>query len=153
MLPASTKPAGPLQRLVPRPLTDRARSWAVTLSLTLIAGLVRLWNLGYPTDRGTPVFDEKHYAPQAWQMLHNGGVEDNPGYELIVHPPVAKQLMAIGEWIFGYNGVGWRFSGAVCGVVLVLLVARIVRRISRSTLVGAIAGVLCICDGVSFVAS
>src|SRR6478609_11412586 len=67
--PASTKPAEPLQRLVPRPLTDRARSWAVTLSLTLIAGLVRLWNLGYPTDRGTPVFDEKHYAPQAWQML------------------------------------------------------------------------------------
>ena len=57
MRPPPTKPAGPLQRLVPRPLTDRARSWAVTLSLTLIAGLVRLWNLGYPTDRGTPVFD------------------------------------------------------------------------------------------------
>ncbi|MGH3784696.1 MAG: hypothetical protein ACRDRO_29800, partial [Pseudonocardiaceae bacterium] len=71
--PAATKPAGPLQRLVPRPLTDRARSWAVTLSLTMIAALVRLWNLGYPTDRGTPVFDEKHYAPQAWQMLRTGG--------------------------------------------------------------------------------
>lgn len=39
------------------------------------------------------------------------------------------------------------------GVILVVLVARIVRRISRSTLVGAIAGLLLIADGVTFVAS
>ena len=102
---------------------------------------------------GTPIFDEKHYAPQAWQMLHNHGVEDNPGYGLVVHPPVGKQLIAIGEAIFGYNGLGWRFTGALLGVVMVLLVARIVRRISRSTLVGGIAGLLLIADGVSFVAS
>ena len=75
--------------------------------------------------RGTPIFDEKHYAPQAWQVLHNHGVEDNPGYGLVVHPPVGKQLIAIGEALFGYNGLGWRFSGAVCGVILVLLVVRI----------------------------
>ena len=86
-------------------------------------------------------------------MLHNHGVEDNPGFGLVVHPPVGKQLIAIGEAIFGYNGVGWRFTGALLGVVMVTLVMRIVRRISRSTLVGAIAGVLCICDGVSFVAA
>lgn len=98
-----------------------------------------------------PIFDEKHYAPQAWQVLNNHGVEDNPGYGLVVHPPVGKQLIAIGEAIFGYNGFGWRFTGALLGVVLVALVVRIVRRISRSTLVGAIAGVLLICDGVSFV--
>ena len=86
-------------------------------------------------------------------MLHNHGVEDNPGYGLVVHPPVGKQLIAIGEAMFGYNGVGWRFTGAVLGIVMVALVVRIVRRISRSTLVGAIAGVLLICDGVSFVAA
>ena len=45
---------------------------------------------GLPTDSGTPLFDEKHYAPQAWQMLHNYGVEDNPGYGLVVHPPLGK---------------------------------------------------------------
>ena len=76
---------------------------------------------------GTPIFDEKHYAPQAWQLLHNHGVEDNPGYGLVVHPPVGKQLIAIGEAVFGYNGLGWRFSGAVCGVILVLLIVRIGR--------------------------
>ncbi|MGH3718925.1 MAG: dolichyl-phosphate-mannose--protein mannosyltransferase [Pseudonocardiaceae bacterium] len=151
MPPVLTKPAGPLQRLVGRPLTDRWRSWAVTLSLTMLAAAVRLWNLGLPTDRGTPVFDEKHYAPQAWQMLRNGGVEDNAGYELIVHPPLGKQLIALGELVMGYNGWGWRLSAALAGTVCVLLIVRIVRRMTRSTLLGGIAGVLLIVDGVSHV--
>lgn len=133
--------------------TDDVRGWVVTGVVTLVAAVTRFVNLGSPTDGGTPVFDEKHYAPQAWQVLHNHGVEDNPGFSLVVHPPVGKQLIAIGEALFGYNGVGWRFTGALLGVVMVALVVRIVRRISRSTLVGAIAGVLVICDGVSFVAS
>jgi dolichyl-phosphate-mannose--protein O-mannosyl transferase len=132
---------------------DRLQGWVMTAVITALAAVTRFLNLGSPTDAGTPIFDEKHYAPQAWQLLHNHGVEDNPGYGLVVHPPVGKQLIAIGEALFGYNGVGWRFSGAVCGVVLVVLVARIARRISRSTAVGAIAGLLIIADGVTFVTS
>jgi dolichyl-phosphate-mannose--protein O-mannosyl transferase len=132
---------------------DTLNGWTMTAVVTALAALTRFLNLGSPTDAGTPIFDEKHYAPQAWQMLFNHGVEDNPGYGLVVHPPVGKQLMSIGEAMFGYNGLGWRFSGAVLGVIMVGLVARIVRRISRSTMVGAIAGLLLIADGVSFVAS
>ena len=132
---------------------DRLQGWAMTAVITALAALTRFLNLGSPTDAGSPIFDEKHYAPQAWQLLHNHGVEDNPGYGLVVHPPVGKQLIAIGEALFGYNGLGWRFSGAVCGVILVALVARITRRITRSTLVGGIAGLLLIADGVSFVAA
>ncbi|MGH3936154.1 MAG: dolichyl-phosphate-mannose--protein mannosyltransferase, partial [Pseudonocardiaceae bacterium] len=151
--PSPTKPADSLQWLMPRPLTDSWRGWIVALGLTLVAGLVRLWNLGQPTDGGTPVFDEKHYAPQAWQMLRNGGVEDNAGYELVVHPPLGKQLMALGELLMGYNGWGWRLSAALAGTVCVLLIVRIVRRMTRSTLLGGIAGVLLIADGVSHVQS
>ena len=132
---------------------DRLQGWAMTAVITALAAVTRFLNLGSPTDAGTPIFDEKHYAPQAWQVLHNHGVEDNPGYGLVVHPPVGKQLIAIGEALFGYNGLGWRFSGAMCGVIVVLLVVRIARRMSRSTLVGGIAGLLLITDGVSFVAS
>ncbi|WP_405134721.1 dolichyl-phosphate-mannose--protein mannosyltransferase [Nocardia sp. NBC_01388] len=132
---------------------DRARGWVVTLFLTAVAGLTRFIQLGYPTDGKTPVFDEKHYAPQAWQILTGGGVEDNPGYGLVVHPPIGKDMIALGEAIFGYTGWGWRFSAAVCGTLLVFLVIRITRRMTRSTLIGAFAGILLIADGVSFVSS
>lgn len=144
---------GPLVPVADFGPLDHVRGWVVTGIITLLATVTRFVNLGSPTDAGTPIFDEKHYAPQAWQVLNNHGVEDNPGFGLVVHPPVGKQLIALGEAIFGYDGVGWRFTGALLGVVMVTLVMRIVRRISRSTLVGAIAGVLCICDGVSFVAA
>ena len=64
-----------------------------------LAAISRFLNLGSPTDAGTPVFDEKHYAPQAWQLLHNHGVEDNPGYGLVVHPPDADRA-----WVLPMDG-------------------------------------------------
>jgi dolichyl-phosphate-mannose--protein O-mannosyl transferase len=154
--PADGEPAAieadPADRLVGSPPpTDRLRGWLVALSLALLGGLVRMWNLGLPTDKGTPVFDEKHYVPQAAQVLRNGGYEDNPGYELVVHPPLGKQLISIGEAMFGYTGWGWRFTAALAGTLCVLMIVRIGRRLTRSTLLGAIAGVLLICDGVSHV--
>jgi dolichyl-phosphate-mannose-protein mannosyltransferase len=135
------------------PPVDRLRGWLVTISLTLVAAVVRFAGLGNPTDGGTPVFDEKHYVPQAWQMLRNGGFEDNPGFELVVHPPLGKQLIALGEMVFGYNGFGWRAAAALAGTLTVLLIIRVGRRLTRSTMLGGIAGVLLICDGVSHVQS
>lgn len=139
-----------LGRLMP---TDRVRGWVVTLVLALIGGITRFQNLGFPTDKGTPIFDEKHYVPQAWQMLRNGWFEDNAGYELIVHPPLAKQFIALGEWMLGYNGWGWRSSSAVAGTIIIVLTVRVARRLTRSTMLGAVAGVLVICDGVLFIQS
>ncbi|GFG66999.1 putative dolichyl-phosphate-mannose--protein mannosyltransferase [Mycobacterium kubicae] len=144
---------GPLLPVADFGPTDRLRGWIATAVITVLAAVTRFLNLGSPTDNGTPIFDEKHYAPQAWQVLNNHGIEDNPGFGLVVHPPIGKQLIATGEALFGYTGIGWRFTGALLGMVLVALVMRIVRRISRSTLVGTIAGLLIICDGVSFVAA
>src|SRR6478609_7820475 len=132
---------------------DRLQGWAMTAVVTALAAVTRFLNLGSPTDAGTPIFDEKHYAPQAWQMLHNHGLEDNPGYGLVVHPPVGKQLIAMGEAIFGYNGLGWRFAGGVAGTIMILLVIRIVRRLTRSTLIGGLGGILLVADGVTFVSS
>ena len=114
--------------------------------------------LGYPTDKGTPIFDEKHYAPQAWEMVRSfrdpfvGGIEANPGYGLVVHPPLAKQLMGIGEFFFGYTPWGWRLTGAVLGIATVLLIMGIAYRIA-STRVAFFAGLIATCDGVLLVAS
>ena len=66
---------------------------------------------------------------------------------LLVHPPLGKQLIAIGEALFGYDGFGWRFSAAACGVLTVFLTIRAARRLTRSTLLGGLAGILLICDG------
>jgi dolichyl-phosphate-mannose--protein O-mannosyl transferase len=139
--------------LIGKPMpTDRLRAWLVTGILALFGGFIRLQNLGFPTDpETTPVFDEKHYVPQAWEMLRNGGVEDNPAYELTVHPPFGKELIAIGEWLLGYNGWGWRIMSALAASLMILMIIRIARRLTRSTLLGGIAGVLLICDGVSHV--
>ncbi|HEX5143604.1 MAG TPA: phospholipid carrier-dependent glycosyltransferase [Mycobacterium sp.] len=142
---------GPLVPVADFGPVDRLNGWIMAAVIAVLAAITRLLNVQSPTDAGTPIFDEKHYVPQAWQMLHNSGVEDNPGYGLVVHPPVGKQLIATGEAIFGYNGLGWRFTGAMLGVAAVVIVARTVRRISRSTLVGGIAGLLLIVDGVTFV--
>jgi len=107
--------------------------------LAMLAAVSRFVGLTRPTDNGTPIFDEKHYVPQAWQILRSaadpvaGGIEDNPGFGLVVHPPVAKQIIAIGEWLFGYTPLGWRFMSAVAGVLVVLAVMDITRRLSRST--------------------
>ena len=151
--PRSPRPTDPVTLLGPPAPTGRLRGWLVTLGLTVLAAVIRFVGLGRPTDRGTPVFDEKHYVPQAWQMLRNGGVENNPGYELIVHPPLGKQLIALGELVFGYDGFGWRMAAALSGVLSVLLIVRVARRLTGSTLLGGIAGVLLICDGLSHVQS
>ena len=152
-VPPLTKPTRAARRVLPPMPTDRARGWAVTAIITGTAAVVRTAGLGSITDGGTPLFDEKYYAIQAREILRNGGVEDNQGFGVVVHPPFGKQLIAIGEWLLGYSPTGWRLASAVAGIVSVLLIIRVVRRMTRSTLLGGIAGVLLICDGVSHVQS
>ena len=153
-IPALTnrRPATPAV-LPPMPDRPRPRAGSSPAILTAIAAVVRLVGLGDRTDGGTPLFDEKYYAIQAQEILRNGGVEDNQGFGVVVHPPFGKQLIAIGEWLLGYTPTGWRLASAVAGIVSVLLIIRVVRRMTRSTLLGGIAGVLLICDGVSHVQS
>src|ERR1700739_5090088 len=88
---------GPLVPVADFGPIDHIRGWIVTGVITLLATVTRFINLGSPTDGGTPVFDAKHYAPQAWQVLHNHGGEDNPGFGFGVHPPVGRQFIAIGR--------------------------------------------------------
>lgn len=150
-IPAIEAPVRPERRRLAGPPTDRLRGWITTIVLTLIGGLSRLWNVGSATDNGTPLFDEKYYAIQAAEVARNGGVEDNQAYGVVVHPPFGKQLIALGENLLGYTPAGWRIASVVAGTVVVLLTVRVVRRLTGSTLLGGIGGVLIICDGVSYV--
>lgn len=147
--PATPAPVPVSAALLPPMPTDRARSWIITAILTLLGGIIRFWQLGFRSDGGTPLFDEKYYAVQAAEAIRTGGVDDNQAFGVIVHPPLGKQIIALGELIFGYNPVGWRFASALAGTLIILIIIRATRRLTRSTLIGALAGVLLICDGVS----
>ena len=71
----------------------------------------------------------------------------------IVHPPIGKWLIASGEALFGMNSFGWRVASLVFGTLLILITIRLVRRVSRSTLIGGMAGLLLTFDGLAFVMS
>ncbi|MFD9814558.1 dolichyl-phosphate-mannose--protein mannosyltransferase [Streptomyces sp. NPDC059080] len=146
----------------------RASGWAGPLLVTLLAGVLRFWHLGSPDK---VIFDETYYPKDAWSLLQFGyeGTWDkhandalvghparillhsDPSY--VVHPPMGKWLIAVGEWAFGMNPFGWRFMVALLGTLSVLLVCRIGRRLLRSTALGCLAGALLAVDGLHFVMS
>lgn len=150
-VPPIEAPVRPERRKMPSMPSDRWRGWITTIVLTVIGGLNRLWNVGSATDNGTPLFDEKYYAVQAAEVARNNGVEDNQAYGVVVHPPLGKQLIALGEHLMGYTPTGWRLASVIAGTFVIFLTVRVVRRITRSTLMGGIGGILIICDGVSYV--
>ena len=76
------------------------------------------------------------------------------GYgEYVVQPPVGKLLMAVGEWLFGLTTLGWRVAPALFGTLAILVMCRVARRLTRSTVLGCTAGLLLSLDGLEFVLS
>ncbi len=165
--PAGEEPRGLRDRLVPPMPAASIWGWAGPLLVTLFGGFLRFYRLGVPH---AVVFDETYYVPDAWSILKHG-VEYNhpknvndlllsgsthvlsgPG-EYVAHPPFGKVLIAVGEWMFGLNPFGWRFAVAVAGTLAILMTARITRRMTRSTLLGCVAGLLMALDGLEFVLS
>lgn len=168
--PATPRPrefeAAVRQRLVAPSLSDRGGGWAAPLLVTALAGLLRFWHLGRPASL---VFDEKYYPQEAQSFLkygveyavpYDGPPPNDSGPNFVVHPPLGKWVIALGEKAFGYDlhtahpdGFGWRFSVALLGTLSVLVLCRTGRRLFRSTLLGCVAGLLLAVDGLSVVAS
>ncbi len=147
---------------------DRFTGWVATLAVTALAGFLRLWHLGRPH---AFLFDETYYAKDAWSLWHHGYVTgyvadadkkilggtvdglftDSPS--MVVHPEVGKWLIALGEHLFGMDPAGWRVASAVVGTLMVTVMVRLARRLTGSTLLGCVAGLLLCFDGLEFVLS
>lgn len=145
----SRRPRTARELLTPRLPQDRALGWVVTIVVTAVAGFLRMWAVGFPDQK---IFDEVYYPKNAVELLRQG-YENNPGHLFVVHPPLGKWCMSLGIELFGDTSFGWRFMGAVAGTLAVLLLIRITRRMTGSTLLGGIAGLLLALDGLSVVMS
>jgi len=155
---------------------EKLIGWLAPIGIALLALGLRLWHLGTPK---VFAFDETYYAKDAWSLLNNGFIENykadadgNPKTDinadllaghvhhvwdgtpsLAVHPDVGKWMIALGEKVWGMDPFGWRVASAVVGALMVLVMARMVRRMTGSTLLGCVAGVLLMVDGLEFVLS
>jgi dolichyl-phosphate-mannose--protein O-mannosyl transferase len=154
-------------RLVPPMPGSAFWGWAGPLLVTAFGTFLRFNRLSVP---GSVIFDETYYVPDALGILRYGTEHNyianrnaliasgnthifSSGGEFVVHPPFGKILIAAGEAMFGLNPFGWRFAVAVVGSLSILLVARIARRMTRSTLLGCVAGLLLALDGLELVMS
>ncbi len=144
-------------------------SWLATMFVVAIAAIIRFANLSHPPGK---IFDEIYYARDAWALIDRAvewNYKDN-GPSYVVHPPLGKWLIGLGEWAFGYSDAehgisvpgqlwttapefGWRFSAALIGTLAVLLLIRTGRRLFRSTMLGCAAGLLLALDGFHVVLS
>ncbi len=159
---------------------DRLWGWLGPLLVTAFAAFFRFNRLAIPR---AVIFDETYYVKDAWSILKHGvewnwvSIPSNPNYvndqiaaghytaslfqlcsgtscgEYVVQPPVGKLLIAVGEWLYGLNSFGWRFSTALFGSLAILVMCRVARRMTRSTLLGCLAGLLLSLDGLEFVLS
>ena len=162
-------------RLISPMPDDRLRGWIWPLIITAFAAFLRFNRLSVPN---AIIFDETYYVKDAWSILQHG-VEFNwatyfpnantqipAGHtsfvfhctgtacaEYVVQPPVGKLLIAVGEWLYGLTSFGWRSASAFIGTLAILVMCRVTRRLTRSTLLGCVAGLLLSLDGLEFVLS
>ncbi len=148
------------------PPTNGRGGWMATLLVGLVAGLLRLVRLDIPAGK---IFDEIYYACDAQNLLRFGvevateSSADDPAVAMrctptgesgfIVHPPLGKWAIALGLRVFGVNEFGWRIAAAVMGTVMVVVLVRVARRMTGSTELACLAGLLLSLDGLHFVQS
>ncbi|MDY0911006.1 dolichyl-phosphate-mannose--protein mannosyltransferase [Microbacterium sp. CFBP9034] len=148
------------------PRAARLYGWIGPAIVVVLAGVLRLWNLGAAHDLMNQ-FDETYYVKDAWTLSQLGyeaawpaeandrflaGATDifttDPAF--VIHPPLGKWIIALGMMIVGpENGWGWRLTTALLGTAAVLVLMLIAKRLTRSTTFAVIAGLLMAVDGLA----
>ena len=116
-------------------ITDPARRQRIVFIVALIllaSAALRLYHLADPTEY---MFDEIYYAKDAKAIVDNRLGTDGPlpweaGDEVSwPHPEMGKLAIAAGVLVFGDRAFGWRFPAVIAGLVMLLLVYPIARRL------------------------
>ena len=150
------------------PWVHTAARWVAPAAVVGVAAATRLIGLGHPAEI---VFDETYYVKDAWSLwnlgFESGWPEDaNARFAagetqiftgdaaFVVHPPLGKWLIALGMAAFGpADPAGWRISMAVLGILAVILVMVVAKRLTGSRALAVVAGGLLAIDGNAIVMS
>ncbi|WP_454118452.1 dolichyl-phosphate-mannose--protein mannosyltransferase [Microbacterium lacticum] len=155
-------------RVAGDPRLQRLYGWLAPTLVTLLAAILRLWNLGHPH---ALVFDETYYVKDAWSQWNLGyaarwpdgadarfaaGETDilltDPSF--VVHPPLGKYLIGAGMALFGPDSsFGWRIAVALFGTALVLLLFFVAKTLTNSLVFASVASFLLAIDGLGIVMS
>jgi len=93
-----------------------SRSAIIALVIFVVAHVALLVGVTTPDKF---YFDEVHYVPAARQMLEP--VMPSPMLNPM-HPPLAKQFIALSIRIFGDNPLGWRYPGVLFGALAMVAI-------------------------------
>ena len=118
--------------------------------IALLSFILRITDLGRV--KGF-IFDEVYYVDGARDLLKYGVEVTGTKPEFIVHPPLGKWLIGLGIQIFGDSGFGWRFTTALVGSLMILLIGLIAQRLFRNPYLTALASALMAIDGLALVHS
>lgn len=135
------------------PVLERLnRPLVAILAVAALAGGIRFFHLRHPDGF---VFDEIYYPKAAcidlgWSNQTCHVLSSDERYWRTnkwdvgswVHPPLGKWMIAMGIKVFGMNEFGWRFSSAVAGTLVAVMVALMAQLLFGRPLWTFVAGVL-----------
>ncbi len=94
--------------------------------------------------RSSVYFDEKIYSRTAYEFLNGLTARE------VTHPPLGKILISIGTLLFGTTPFGFRFMGALVGILMLPFVYLLGRDIGKSRFLGGFAAFLFAFDFMHF---
>lgn len=156
------------ERYAADPMLRRRYRWLVPTLVTLLAGVLRIVNVGHPH---ALVFDETYYVKDAWSQWNLGyaatwpddadarfvaGETDifttDPSF--VVHPPLGKYLIGLGMAVFGADSsFGWRIAAALGGTACVLVLYLLAKALTNSVAFAGVASFLLAIDGIGIAMS
>ncbi len=129
---------------------------AETIPLTMISGAASALIDEQDTLDGDPswynsaYFDEIYHARTGYEHANAiRGLEPNNTYE-ISHPPLGKVLIALSTMVFGMTPFGWRFPGALVGVLMLPAMYLTAKLLTGRRLFAFAAAALMALDGMHF---
>ena len=97
-------------------------------------------DINQPSWWNSTYFDEIYHARTAYEFIHH-----SVPYET-THPPLGKILISWGIMLFGMTPFGWRFAGAVAGILMIPGMYLLGKQLTKKTSISALCGLLIFLD-------